>query len=370
MKITSINTKNIKRHQITINLTSNNFYPQLLAGLLHSTVAPSQPSSVSGTCLGIREIDSILHQHGGLEPGDMLDLMGAPCSGKTTSLYAIIVATVLPKFWKHSQGRAPLILDGRSKSVVFMDMDRGFSADRLKDLIRIHVIARLSRQLQQDQSPQGPEEQTPINIRSQEFQSKLDQLATSCLQKVHVFRPPSASTAIVMLRSMDQYLTQVTPLATPSSGSPFALLILDSVSSFFWQEKLHSNHTRAMSQLVDALNRLVRRWKLVFVSTSWQLPSNDLSTDRTTTDALRARIKFRFLIQPRILDRYPSERELIDEWMTRRGPASVEQMRAGLSTLFQAQMIIPSVQDKEVFRMSISDQDGVLFYSPPFPVLE
>ncbi|KAI9236739.1 MAG: hypothetical protein BYD32DRAFT_418057 [Podila humilis] len=333
----------------------------LLAGLLHSAAGPSQPTSTSGVYLGIKEIDSILHNYGGLESGDVLDLMGGACSGKTTALYAIIISTVLPRFWRHSQGRAPFNLEGRSKSVMFMDMDCGFSADRLRTLISTHVIARFTSQQSQE-----AEEQTAIDIHSQEFQAKLNQLATSCLQKVHVFRPPSATTAIVMLRSMDQYLSQVTPLATPSSGSPFALMILDSVSSFFWQEKLHSNHTRSMSQLVDALNRLARRWKLVFVTTSWLIPTTDHSTlDRTTTDALRARIKFRFQLHPRILDRYPTERELIEEWMTRRGPASVKQLE-GLFSLFQAQMVIPSAEHKEVFRMSISDQAGVEFYRPPF----
>ncbi|KAG0346588.1 hypothetical protein BG004_001342 [Podila humilis] len=347
----------------------------LLASLLNPSLSsPTNQVTTSGTTVGIREIDMILERYGGLEPGDMLDFLGGPCAGKSTAIYAIIIANVLPKVWKHSQGQPPLSFDGKSKSVLIMDLDRGFSADRLKSLLCAHVLNKLDWQHKSEghhhPSQYMPAGQCPmVDTRSREFLAKLDLLATSCLQRVHVFRPQSVAIAIVMLRSMDRYLSQVTPVATPASGPFFSLLILDSLSSFYFQEKAQSNHTRAMTQLVDALNRLVRRWKLLFITTSWSIPSNSLSAqDRATTDALLARMKFRFSLQPRNLDRFPSERQLIQEWMSRRGPSFInDKIQDGFFTLFQGQMLIPSAQTKELFRMSISDKEGVLFHCPPFP---
>ncbi|KAF9426470.1 hypothetical protein BGZ94_006480 [Podila epigama] len=336
----------------------------LLTDLFQSSVSVPGPGSESGMThlqkhgsgIGIDQIDSILLRYGGLKPGDLIDFLGGPCSGKTTALYAITIASILPKSWKHTRGLPPLVLNGRSKHVIFVDMDLGFSGDRLKSLISLHIHTQLKVQQQE----------LVLQQQSQGYQSKVDQLVASCLQKVHVFRPPSASSTILMLRSMDHYLTRVAS-QNPFANSPFALLILDSISSFYWQEKLHNNHTRAMSQIIDALDRLVKRWKLVFVTTSWSLPSPNVSIlDRTTTEALRARIKFRFLIQPSSIQRYPSEREVVQEWMTRRGPSAPDQ-DADLFTLFQAQMIAPNVEHKEeLFRMSISGKDGILLYCPPF----
>lgn len=289
-----------------------------------------------------------------------------------------------------------------------MDMDQGFSASQLKTLLCLEIVSRIkglsekkvSREDRADADPNLDPEvgesdpQHDIDPGSSDTQAKIEQLAMSCLQNVHVFRPPDAISTIVMLRTMDQYLLNIS--SNPTSGTsttvggsnpspPFALLILDSLSSFYWQERAQINHTRFMTVLVDALNRLVARWNLVYVSTTWSLPSSYSTTDRTVTDTLRARLRFRFLMQPRTLERFETEENLIHEWSRRqayqksvvqRGSPDESQRdnpattNLGNSTesLFQAQLIIPSTQDsrQDVFRFSISNSRGIYSFSVPF----
>lgn len=357
----------------------------------------------------------------------MIDFHGPSSSGKTLYLYAIIISTILPKSWKYSRSKPAVPLSGKARSVIFVDMDQGFSASRLKTLLCLEIVSRIeelnesrvakehgtSREpnpnLEKGEPDPGSSKEAQrydIDPETPEMQAKIEQLVVSCLRNVHVFRPPDAISTIVMLRTMDQYLFNISSgpiisVATTGVGSgsrtegasggthpspPFALLILDSLSSFFWQERAQTNHSRFMTVLVDALNRLVSRWKLVYVSTTWSLPSLYSTTDRTVTDALRARLKFRFLMQPRTLERFRTQEDLLHEWSRRqvyrgrvgqrgsdelqKDKASTTDLEDGTGSLFQAQMVIPSTQDsrQDVFRFSISNTRGIRSFSVP-PIL-
>ncbi|KAG0328208.1 hypothetical protein BGZ99_005874 [Dissophora globulifera] len=331
----------------------------------------------------------------------MIDLHGPSCSGKTLLLYAIIIATILPRSWKYSKSSPAFLLCGNARSVIFMDLERGFSRDRLLSLLRLEVIARLksprrdwASRVEEDSEGQeyGPlpsreadlptgELHADMDINSHAMQAKIEQLVLSCLRNVHIFRPPDAVSAIAMLRTMDRYLdlntsnpSNSTSTITATAGAaalspPATLLMIDSLSTFYWQERAQSSHTRFMTVLIDALNRLTARRKLVFISTTWSLPSSNAKTDRTLTDALRGRLRYRFLMQPRILERFETEEDLVREWSARQ---ELDKDMTGAyddGSLFQAQMIIPSVDSRhqELFRISVSNVAGVSTFSvPPF----
>ncbi|KAF9582883.1 hypothetical protein BGW38_010625 [Lunasporangiospora selenospora] len=212
----------------------------------------------------------------------MIDIMGGPCTGKTMLLYAIIISTILPKAWKHSRSRPALILNNKpAQSVVFLDLDQGFSAERLKILLCRRIREKLqgqelsysefaSRQEQKQDQEQGlnleeedwdievdqhlnleaervamdkgevnqhdptstrgvesnatttttnatlphQEPYIPIDIDSPEITAKIEHLALSCLDAVHVFRPRDAVSAVVILRTLDQYMAQQTKKST------------------------------------------------------------------------------------------------------------------------------------------------------------
>ncbi|KAF9360388.1 hypothetical protein BGX34_007795 [Mortierella sp. NVP85] len=153
----------------------------------------------------------------------MIDFYGATSSGKTLYLYAIIIATILPKSWKYSKSKPPIPLSGKARSVVFVDMDQGFSAQRLKTLLCLEIVSRIHdwnegqtmKEQETDEntnpdhretSESGPvSHQDYVDPGTLEMQAKIEQLAMSCLRNVHVFRPPDAISTIAMLRTLDQY---------------------------------------------------------------------------------------------------------------------------------------------------------------------
>ncbi|KAF9115456.1 hypothetical protein BGX27_007709 [Mortierella sp. AM989] len=406
------------------------------SGISNVLVAPEFGNHIAvGQNLGLDGIDSILDRHGLLQPGDMIDFYGPSCCGKTLYLYAIIISTILPRTWRYSKSKPAVLLNGKARSVIFFDMEQGFSADRLKTLLSLEIVARLGLyeenetakvQKQSNNEAEGKQvhdkdgtlgtvdngeevvdeakgklhqqphlqwqESYRIDTQSSEIQAKIEQLVLSCLGNVHVFRPQDAISAIVALRTLDQYLTSNTAVPSSSSSNnspPFAILMIDSLSSFYWQERASNNHTRFTTVLIDSLNRLVPRWKLIFISTTWSLPSKTLTTDQTVTDSLRARFRYRFLMQPKTLDRFDSEDDLVREWARRQGMRRRQKQREhGLSSagredvtsngddgdgdeyagsVFQAQMLIPSVENarQELFRFSISDAAGVCSFSVP-----
>ncbi|KAG0361103.1 hypothetical protein BC939DRAFT_525824 [Gamsiella multidivaricata] len=362
--------------------------------------------TATGVNLGLDGLDPILDRYGLLRSGDMIDFHGPSCSGKTLFLYAIIVSNILPKSWKHSKSSPAVSLFGKAKSVVFVDMEQGFSVDQLKSLLCLQIISRL-KALKQTESERGAmcnqtqdhtqrrHEQgkhseiateplgTDIDISTPEMRAKVEQLALSCLKNVHVFRPPDAISAIVILRTLDQYLSINTSTTTTATTTPpCALLMIDSLSSFYWQERAQTNHTRYMTALIDALNRLAVRRKLIFVSTTWSLPSANSTTDRTITDALRARLRYRFLMQPKTLERFETDGDLRREWLKRQGRRQCRNLNSitcgseltppyteedDTSSLFQAQMVISPVEaaQQEFFRFSVSNADGFCSFSVP-----
>ncbi|KAG0258845.1 DNA repair protein xrcc2 [Mortierella polycephala] len=362
--------------------------------------------------LGLDGIDPILERYGPLQPGDMIDFHGQSCSGKTLFLYAIIISTILPNTWKYSRSKPTVTLSGKSRSVLFMDMDQGFSVNRLKSLLRLRIISKLEELRCKDTERDGIRDQDTgsseeIDIESPEMNRRIEALTMTCLANVHVFRPPDAVSAIVYLRTMDQYLSlqtgatsatdntsalypaqtiHITPhhSSTPSQRPPFALLMIDSLSSFYWQERAQSSHGRYMTLLVDALQRLVPRWKLVFITTSWSIASAALSTDWTVTDALRMKLRYRFLMQSRDLQKFRTEADLLRAWTNRQDPRlksdrdAKEELAQDVKSvfmdnenesgsLFQAQMVIPSSVSTrpELFRFSISNTEGVLSFKAP-----
>ncbi|KAF9203874.1 DNA repair protein xrcc2 [Haplosporangium sp. Z 27] len=406
-------------------------------GLTSGSNIPSVPCVIGdhvsvGQNLGLDGIDSILDRYGLLQPGDMIDFYGPSCCGKTSYLYAIIISTILPRSWKYSKSKPAILLNGKARSVMFLDLEQGFSVDRLKLLLHLEIFTRIGLYEEQEKAKarkhynehdrqdfsnigndtveehvddeaatrmgedSGAEKQWQedchVDIRSPEMQAKMDLLVQSCLRNVHVFRPQDAISAIVILRTLDQYIAASTSIGSPSlsiPSPPFAILMIDSLSSFYWQERASNNHNRFIGVLIDALNRLIPRWKLIFVSTTWSLPSKTLATDRTVTDTLRARFRYRFLMQPRTLDRFDSEDNLLREWMTRQrarqqqnhiqldqGPSVVGKKNTVITNLveggneytgsmFQAQMIIPSAEytRQGLFRFSVSDTAGVRSFS-------
>ncbi|OAQ30754.1 hypothetical protein K457DRAFT_422874 [Linnemannia elongata AG-77] len=208
-----------------------------------ATPAPTAPPPQGTTKLDLDGIDQILSRYGLLRPGDILDLHGPTGSGKTHFLYAIIISTILPKFWRHSKSYPAIPLLGKARSVVFFDLDQGFDVKRVKDLLCLQIKHRVRQFLDStnnkdrnndvtdsnttnsdDTSTTATSGTKEIDIESPTFLAKIDQLAISCLRNVHIFRPQDTISTIVLLRTLETYLfQQTTPTPIPSTTAAAAI---------------------------------------------------------------------------------------------------------------------------------------------------
>ncbi|KAF9970488.1 hypothetical protein BGZ73_006800 [Actinomortierella ambigua] len=411
--------------------------------------------------LGIDGLDSILKRYG-FASGDMIDLFGGSCCGKTTLLYAICVATTLPaqcvlrttndhdsNITGAHRDDLTLGLGGKHKGVIFLDLDLGFDVTRLRQLFHRRIQSAVADHVSTLAADNGREERDTILKRWKDrlYLPAVEKLIDSCLANIHIFSPSSASTTIATLKTLDQYLLKLATtmaLATsaptaatkivetdstihgPSASEtcrirtflPVSILMIDSLSAFYWQERPQNNYSSFMSQLDRALHHLRTRWDLVVLFTTWSLhPSPEI----IYPENWRSKVKFRFTIAPKLLERIPTHMDLIALWRTRFGdwmkrcqrmeaqtgepwqkaegknhlmdseqirqgvPGSENDLRqkfingGGLSlkedegdvdatgaSFFQVQMAHPQPaagRQWELFRFSLSDVDGVQFYS-------
>jgi Rad51 len=124
-----------------------------------------------------------------------------PASGKTNLLYYITVLAVLPP------GHG-----GRDTAVVWLDNDGRFSATRLREVM-VGIVRDDSESLVQE-----------------------------ALAHVHVFRPQSSQQLIETLDSLPSYLLDAT--AHPSMRRRLGLLVLDSATAFYWQDRFEAETAR------------------------------------------------------------------------------------------------------------------------------
>lgn len=166
----------------------------------------------------------------------------------------------------------PLDFGGRGASVVFIDSDGRFDADRLR------VVAKDIVQKNRRDSP-GLE---------------IEPSLTAALQHVHIFRPQSSSSLLATLQTLDTYLLDTSRHF--SSERPLHAILIDSATAFFWQDKLRDEVSRTenigrplaelehereqkqtfyladlYSELANELKRLQRRFTctVIFTTVSW-----------------------------------------------------------------------------------------------------
>ncbi|PYH48627.1 uncharacterized protein BP01DRAFT_371554 [Aspergillus saccharolyticus JOP 1030-1] len=139
-------------------------------------------------------------------------------AGKSHLLYYLTALAILPSELYGIQ------LEGRGSTVVFMDTDGRFDAERLRGVLRGIVKVRCGAQ--------------DLDLLDEE----TEKMIVSCLQHVHVFRPTSSSALLATLQQLDVYLLDLTRHA--SGPRALSLLILDSANAFYWQDKLQDEVTR------------------------------------------------------------------------------------------------------------------------------
>ncbi|KAG0235813.1 hypothetical protein BGW42_004656 [Actinomortierella wolfii] len=178
------------------------------------------------------------------------------------------------------------------------------------------------------------------------YQPCVDKLIDSCLDNIHVFTPSSASNTIATVKTLDQFLLKLaatlSPVPSESKAAettvsraelgpsdprvsdqasretcsrrmyqPISILMIDSLSAFYWQERPQNNYSSFIVQLDRALQHLRTRWGLIVLYTTWSLhPSPEI----LYPESWRSKVKFRFTIAPKLLDCIPAHVDLVSLW--------------------------------------------------------
>lgn len=136
-------------------------------------------------------------------------------SGKTNLLYYLAALATLP----HE-------VDGKQSAVVWIDNDGRFLASRLSQVVRHHLF-----QISSATDTTGEEEQDTTNSR-----------VIEALTHIHVFQPHSSSQVLSILESLPSYLLDQT--RHKSSLRPLGLLVIDSATAFYAQDRFDADMAR------------------------------------------------------------------------------------------------------------------------------
>ncbi len=143
----------------------------------------------------------------------------APCSGVTQLLYYITAIAILPSTF------SGLAIQGKQSAVVVLDTAGTFDVLRLQQTMQQHI-----------------EDQTPEEAKSAIPAGEIEALIRASLQHVHIFRPQSTASLLATIANLPSYLRSTSQHF--SSDRPLHAIVLDGISAFVWQDRMHEETRR------------------------------------------------------------------------------------------------------------------------------
>lgn len=181
----------------------------------------------------------------GPTPGTVTELCGEEGCGKTQFLLHLLVGAILPR----SQNGVEI--GGLETGVLLIDTECQFSTVRLMGILESRIRHAPSRS--------DADGETSIS------EENLDSVIRDSLKRLHLVRCHSSDNLLLTLHSVESLL---------SAQSNIGLLLLDSMSAFYWIDRSNIPDSNAMREAAfakktSALSHLVRTYKLAaFVTTT------------------------------------------------------------------------------------------------------
>lgn len=201
-----------------------------------------------------------------LQHGDVLEITGAPKSGKTHLLYWLVMNCILPReILVHSPGRnaEQVSLGGWGKLAVVCDCDGRWDARRLYTLL----VSRLA-QFERDNEASLPQPAADI--------------AREAMKKLVLYRLGDASSSLPLVAALHALPTY---LRTTWPDNELGLLAVDSLSATLWQDRMrYDGEAHAQPSVLRALAAIHAP---VTVLTTWTLPHAPAPFDRSPSAPLR-----------------------------------------------------------------------------------
>ncbi|EJD03889.1 uncharacterized protein FOMMEDRAFT_167197 [Fomitiporia mediterranea MF3/22] len=170
-----------------------------------------------------------------LNRGDVIEIQGPAASGKTRLTYHFVIQCILPRQYHLPPGNVHTELDvgGWEKVAIIMDTDGRWNVQRLISLL----IQRVEKSLLDDQI-----ETRPI----------VSEIVSKSMQRLHIFRPKTSASLAATLFRLPSYHAEHLPT------QEIALLVIDSISTFYWIDRYSVEQRHGASDRKDIPNPLSR----------------------------------------------------------------------------------------------------------------
>ncbi|XP_055955319.1 DNA repair protein XRCC2 isoform X2 [Patella vulgata] len=211
----------------------------------------------------LQGLEEDLFNKDGPKGGDVFEFYGEEGVGKTELFLHFVTKVILPQNWNHFE------IGGFGGKIIYIDTDYKFSVLRLAKILnnRIRVIVN------------GV---TMATDKKQDFkkatEEDIDSFVKNCLQNVKLVRCSSSHQLICTLHSLENQVCEC-----PEIG----LIMLDSISTFYWIDKASNMLDYYVNQIKYILNKLVTDYNLVLFITKAALvkkKTKDLSRVENSFD--------------------------------------------------------------------------------------
>ncbi|KAG9123525.1 hypothetical protein FRC07_014830 [Ceratobasidium sp. 392] len=176
---------------------------------------------------------------------DIIEIQGSAASGKTHLLYFWAMTCILPYYTsiraEGSEKAFEVLLGGRNKSVVVCDCDARWSLLRLHTIISRYLHERLASAISASQPNEDSE------MHGAASAPVVSEVVSEALKRVHIFRPTSTLSLATTLISIPVYHR------SRMSDETIGMLMIDSISSFYWSDRWASEQLEKSSQAPDDL---------------------------------------------------------------------------------------------------------------------
>ncbi|KAK7694874.1 hypothetical protein QCA50_002062 [Cerrena zonata] len=202
-----------------------------------------------------------------LSRGDILEIQGAAGSGKTHLVYLLLATCVMPRSYRS------LTLPGWDKAAVVYDTEGTFDMCRFTDILRTRISETLQT-FEPNELP-GP------------LEGCVETIAQQCSAKLFVSRPSST----IQLATSILHLPDLHAEHHDFRHIEVALLVVDSLSSFYWDDRFTMEQLRGqqsgsrnslnpLHHVLHALQHVKKNVNPVMVLTNWGLnPLHKLSPE-------------------------------------------------------------------------------------------
>jgi len=192
----------------------------------------------------VYQLDTVLF-HGGLEPGQVVELNGEEGTGKSQYLLHLLASAVLPAT------AFGVDIGGLEAEVLFIDTKYTFNMLRLVAVLE----QRLSAALNKSTDACTPEKSTCGNTEAEE--DPVESAVRQCLTRFFFVRCISSSQLAVTLCSLESVF---------AAKSSIRLVMLDDISAFFHMD-VFTNTESHFNLCISLLKKLVNTRQLLVIAT-------------------------------------------------------------------------------------------------------